>query len=213
MSSIAARREAEKDRRRSEIVDAAELTYREVGWDALTVDQVARTARLSRALVYVYFRDKSDLLLAVVDRAIGNLYERFSSAIARKSSGLSKVEAIGREYIAFAHETPHFFDAYARFNVHSGQSENPTSSEAGCLAGYERVHDVLIAALEAGIADGSIRSDLGDARLTAFSLWGFSHGAVQIATAKEQELSRLGVASSALLEHSIDLILKALARH
>ena len=49
MSYIMARREQEKERRRAEILDAAEALYAKKGWDALTVDQVARSARLSRA--------------------------------------------------------------------------------------------------------------------------------------------------------------------
>jgi len=69
MSYIAVRREEEKERRRAEILDAAEVLYAKKGWDALTVDQVARSARLSRALVYVYFRDKEDLLFAIGERA------------------------------------------------------------------------------------------------------------------------------------------------
>ncbi len=51
MSNIAARREDEKERRRAEILDAAEALYIRKGWAALTVEQVARSARLSRALV------------------------------------------------------------------------------------------------------------------------------------------------------------------
>jgi AcrR family transcriptional regulator len=53
MSYIAERRLEEKERRRAEIVDAAEAAGREVGLDALTMDDVARRARLSRALLYV----------------------------------------------------------------------------------------------------------------------------------------------------------------
>ena len=45
MSYIAERRQEEKDRRRAEIVDAAEALYAESGWDAVTMDQVARRAR------------------------------------------------------------------------------------------------------------------------------------------------------------------------
>ncbi len=80
MSYITERRQEERDRRRAEIVDAAEALYSEVGWDAVTMDQVARRARLSRALVYVYFRDKSDLHLALVERALDTLRERFEAA-------------------------------------------------------------------------------------------------------------------------------------
>ncbi|MBP9590615.1 MAG: helix-turn-helix transcriptional regulator, partial [Steroidobacteraceae bacterium] len=68
MSYITERRQQERDRRRTEIVDAAEALYAEVGWDAVTMDQVARRARLSRALLYVYFRDKPDLHFALVER-------------------------------------------------------------------------------------------------------------------------------------------------
>ena len=49
MTYIAERRQEERDRRRAEIVDAADALYAEAGWDVMTMDQVARRARLSRA--------------------------------------------------------------------------------------------------------------------------------------------------------------------
>ena len=45
MSELSQRREEEKEQRRAEIIDAAEAVYADVGWDAATVDQVARRAR------------------------------------------------------------------------------------------------------------------------------------------------------------------------
>ncbi len=102
MSYIAERREEEKERRRAEILDAAEALYREKGWDAVTVDQVARSARLSRALVYVYFRDKGELLFAIGERAMLLLRDRFIAAAGQHSVGLHKVEAIGRAYMGYA---------------------------------------------------------------------------------------------------------------
>ena len=72
---------------RAEILDAAEAWYAKKGWDALTMDQVARSARLSRALVYVYFRDKDDLLFAIGERAVGLLLDRFKAAVAGTARG------------------------------------------------------------------------------------------------------------------------------
>src|ERR1700692_4147309 len=96
MSYIAVRREEEKERRRAEILDAAETLYAKKGWDGLTGYQVARTARLSRALVYVYFRDKEDLLFAIGERAMRLLRDRFTAAIAAPAPGMDQGEAIGR---------------------------------------------------------------------------------------------------------------------
>src|SRR5471032_1974513 len=110
MSYIAERRGEEKERRRAEILDAAQALYLEKGWDALTVDQVARSARLSRALVYVYFRDKEELLFAIGERAMRLLRDRFIQAAASHIRGLDQVVAIGQTYMAYAHEFPHYFD-------------------------------------------------------------------------------------------------------
>ncbi|HEU4484842.1 MAG TPA: helix-turn-helix domain-containing protein, partial [Povalibacter sp.] len=114
MSYITERRQEEKDRRRGEIVDAAEALYQELGWDAVTMDSVARRARLSRALVYVYFKDKRDLHFAIAGRAMQTLLERFQDASDRHKAGLEKVVAIGRAYMAYGQEFPHYFDACAR---------------------------------------------------------------------------------------------------
>ena len=134
MSYIAERRQEERDRRRGEIVDAAEALYAEVGWDAVTMDQVARRARLSRALVYVYFKDKADLHFALVERSLDALRHHFEAARAVKESGLAEVEAIGRAYLAFERETPHYFDACARFQAHTSAARDVPPNEAACIA-------------------------------------------------------------------------------
>ena len=104
MGYVAERREEEKERRRAEMVDAAEDLYAKVGWDAVTMDQVARSARLSRALLYVYFRDKNDLLHAITERALVELRRRFVAAAATHDKGLDQVQAIGHAYVLFQQE-------------------------------------------------------------------------------------------------------------
>src|SRR5271169_4547362 len=133
MSYIAERRVEEKERRRAEILDAAEALYAEKGWESVTVDQVARGARLSRALVYVYFRDKEELLFAVGERAMRVLRDRFVEASATKQLGLEKIEAIGRAYMTYAFEFPHYFDFCSRFHAHS-VSPDASSHDLACMA-------------------------------------------------------------------------------
>src|SRR5213075_1184101 len=119
MSYIAERRLEEKERRRAEIVDAAEAAGREVGLDALTMDDVARRARLSRALIYVYFQDRTDLMFGLAERAMHMLHGRFVEAAERNRNGLDQVAAIGRAYVAFSQEFPVLFDALARCELQS----------------------------------------------------------------------------------------------
>src|SRR5687767_6767232 len=150
MSYIAERRQEEKDRRRVEIVEAAEELYRELGWDAVTMDSVARKARLSRALVYVYFKDKSELLLAITERAMEVLRTRFEEAGSRARLGIDQIEAMGRAYMAYGLEFPHYFDACARLELRATENAERSPIEDAVMQMGQRVHQVVVASLEAG---------------------------------------------------------------
>ena len=134
MSYIAERRLEEKERRRAEIVDAAEAAGREVGLDALTMDDVARRARLSRALLYVYFQDRSDLMFGLAERAMNMLHARFVEAAERHRTGLEQVSAMGRAYVAFSQEFPVLFDALARCELQSPEPDAGLAFRAGLRA-------------------------------------------------------------------------------
>lgn len=214
MPYIAERRQEERDRRRTEIVDAADALYAEAGWDTITMDQVARRARLSRALVYVYFKDKADLHLALVERALDTLRLRFDSARAGKARGIDEVEAIGRAYVDFSREMPHYYDACARYQSHAC-GENCADAaippnEAACMSAGHRVHETIVDSLNRGVADGSIRRDLGDPYVTGLSLWAFTHGVIQIASSKRGQIEHEGVPVQQFLDHSFALVLGSL---
>jgi AcrR family transcriptional regulator len=210
MSYIAERRQEERDRRRAEIVDAAEALYAEVGWDAVTMDRVARRARLSRALLYVYFRDKSDLHFALVERALHALRGRFETAREGRARGIDEVEAIGRAYLAYAQELPHCFDACARYQAHTSADGTLQENESACIRAGHRVHEVFVGSLNRGVADGSIRSDLGNPYLTALTLWAFSHGLIQIAANKAAQIAHEGIAVQTFVEHAFEMALRTI---
>jgi TetR/AcrR family transcriptional regulator len=208
MSYLAERREEEKERRRADMVDAAEELYAKVGWDAVTMDQVARSARLSRALLYVYFRDKNDLLHAITERALVELRERFVAAVAGHAKGIDQVQAIGRSYVQFQKEKPYRFDACSRFHAH--QAEGYPAEDA-CAAAGDAVIAVIVKALQQGQADGTIRKDIGHPVQVCVMLWAFTHGLIQIATNKTVEIARQGVDIPQLMEGSFGMLRYMLA--
>ncbi len=208
MSYAAVRREEEKERRRAEIVDAAERLYAELGWDAVTMDIVARRARISRALIYVYFRDKNDLLHAITERSLIELRERFEAAVAKHAKGIDQVQAIGHAYVLFQQEKPYSFDACSRFHAHQAEGH---PAETACAAAGDAVMAVIVQALVEGQADGSIRKDLANPGQVCVMLWAFTHGLIQIATNKSQEIARQGVQVPQLMEGSFAMIRYMLA--
>lgn len=209
--SIAERRQEEKDRRRTEIIEAAEALYREVGWEAVTMDGVAKRARLSRALVYVYFKDKQDLHFGIAVRALEMLERRFEQAVQGRSNGLEKVISLGRAYMTYSQDFPFYFDACARLELYAPSGAEPAPQELACLTVGQRVHVIVVDALSLGQRDGSIRTDVGDLNVTSRVLWGFMHGIIQIAMTKEAPLSQVGITVTQLTQQAVSLITAALA--
>ena len=209
MSAIAERRQEERERRRLEIVQAAELVYSEKGWDALTVERVARKARLSRALVYVYFHDRDDLHLAIVERSLERLRLQMQSAADAEHLGIDQVEAMARAYVDFARDVPHAFDACSRF--HARPSGDGPANARRCADAAASLLRVIASSIRTGVGDGSIRADLGAPALAALALWGFLHGMIQLSSNKAEEIERTGIAIPQLVKHSFDMLRRALA--
>ena len=210
MSQLQQRRQEEKERRRNEILDAAEAVFARVGPESATMDRVAQSARLSRALLYVYFEDKGDLLMGVCERGLNELRARFVAAAGAHRRGLDKVRAFGAAYVRFSQERPVYFDALARF-----ESIEPDpgryNSQHGCIAAGDAIIDFMVDTLEEGIADGSIRRDIGDRRLTATTLWGFMHGILQLTITKKNMLAHDGVQPERLLRHALEMAAHSIA--
>ncbi|MFO1400450.1 MAG: TetR/AcrR family transcriptional regulator [Steroidobacteraceae bacterium] len=211
MTTIADRRLEEKDRRRGDILDAAEAEAARHGIDGLTMERVARRARISRALLYVYFRDRSDLQFGLCGRGLDLLAARFEQAVARQRDGLGRITAIGRAYLAFSQEFPVYFDALARFQAQESTPAEATGCASACLAAGARVHAIMFEAIEAGQRDGSIGTQAGTPVAIAMALWGFMHGIIQLTATKGAVLAGYGLTARALGEQALTLAVRALA--
>jgi AcrR family transcriptional regulator len=211
MNDLADRRHEEKERRRAEILDATEAVAASEGWDDMTMDQVARRARLSRALLYVYFTDKTDLMFGVGERAMAILMRRFSEGAARHKCGIDQLDAIGRAYVAFSQEFPVYFGVLARCELRAPENPNPDSNEGGCARKGDALHTVMASALEIGMRDGSIRADAGQPIATAVVLWGFLHGVIQLSASKANLLGHRGVSIRQVLDQAMLMARRAVA--
>jgi AcrR family transcriptional regulator len=208
VTELTARRQEERDRRRHEILDAAAETAAESGFDAITMDQVARRARISRALLYVYFQDKQALHLALCERAMELLLERFQAATAGAPNGLTRLEAMGRAYVRYARELPVYFQALAHLEARVPED---LELHAHCHALGDICHENMTRAIREGIADGSIRPDVGSPDAVAIALWGFMHGVIQIANTKGELLVRRNTDKLQLYDHALALMRRGLS--
>lgn len=172
------RRERERQQRREDILDAAERVFLTKGYERCTMEDIASAAGLSRALLYVYFRDKSAMLRALMLRAAEALLARFRAAISAADSGAAQLSAIGYAYYRFSLEDSHYFDMLTQ----AGTASEPgiAAEELEALERCDRqTKQLMMQSLQRGIEDGTIDAQyVPDLMTTALFLRGALHGMI-----------------------------------
>ncbi len=84
--SISDRKEREKERRRANILAAAEHLFAKDGFMNTTLDQIAEEVEISKATIYLYFKNKEDLFFTLIREKFEALIQKISVQLATAQS-------------------------------------------------------------------------------------------------------------------------------
>ena len=92
------------DLKKKRILMIAERLFSEKGFDATSVDSIARKAKVNKALIYYHFKDKNDIISSLFQNIIKELSQRIGSSIEdfHKKSELTVKEKIRKEIVLLA---------------------------------------------------------------------------------------------------------------
>ncbi|MBN1996078.1 TetR/AcrR family transcriptional regulator [candidate division KSB1 bacterium] len=186
---ITERREREKERRKNEILNAAEKVFFTRGIAVATMDEVAEKAELSKGTLYLYFPSKQAVYFGLAERALIKLKQFFLDAVAQKKSGIDKIRAIGEAYYRFSKEHRDYFQTIAHWETTEMEFADETVMMQCHEAGRD-VQEIVVKALTTGMQDGSIRNDLDPVK-TAFLLEGQMTGLIQMISREEKHLKMM----------------------
>jgi len=106
---IAERKEREKEEMKRRILDAAQKLFLENGYEKVSIRNIADAIEYSPATIYLYFKDKNELLFALHQEAFHKLTGEFQQVL-REQDPYERLVAMGRTYVRFAVENPEMFD-------------------------------------------------------------------------------------------------------
>lgn len=208
---VAERKEREKELKRTMILEEAEKLILEKGLDHLHMDEVADRAEVSKGSLYLYFNNKTDLVLGICHKASNLMNEMTAKVLTEEKSGLEMVYQIGVNYLKFASEHPEFYRAMKFFENYK-DTEQAKNSDYLSMCGQNRQESfrVMVRAIQIGMQDGSINSSYNPEEL-ALLLWSTSHGVVNMAymhqnAAHFQMLDKLGVSLETMFSGYMKLI-------
>jgi len=203
------RREREKQARYNAILDAAEHVFSEKGYERTSMDDIARTASLSRALLYVYFKDKAAIQRGIMLRAGYSLSERFRAARKTADTGLAQIRAMGESYYRFYMEEPDYFSALTTASTAMAEADEAQAMEMLCSK--SELMKLLTEAINLGLEDGTMsRQRIKSPEQTALYLRGALHGTILLCQSEKSE-NQDGFSAESLIRHTMDMLSSSLA--
>lgn len=104
-----------EDHRREELIKATYLEVAEKGYSAVTLQDIATRAGVSKGSTLYYFATKEDLFLGALEWLVRRIDERIHEAVAAVEDPVEKVRAVLGCVFANASESRQFFLAYTDF--------------------------------------------------------------------------------------------------
>jgi len=176
---------------RGAVLKAAERIFALQGFDGARIDQIARDAKVNKALIYYYFRSKERLFLAVLEDLFSGLQARIESA-ARSSSNAEE---------RFFDMVTAYFDFVDRRRTYPQIIQREVIGEGKFLGAIARhlqpMYKVATRIIQEGIKAGRFRKvDPGQLLLSAVGMIVFYFNSAKLfgMVAKTKALSPAGVA-------------------
>ncbi len=206
---IAERKEREKQLRREEIILAAEKVFFNKGFDLSTMDHIAEEAELSKGTLYLYFKSKEDLNLAVARKSILMLRTITLKATEGEGNALEKLGRMGQATIEFSRKNPDRMKVIMTLEEMELSTLSVTTSDVQDLIYKESTVESVIQLVEQGVKEKLIRADV-PAMLIAHTLWMTVLSVVRFVTMKPTLLGALGLSQNQILESHFALVLNGI---
>lgn len=169
----AERRAQKKLDLRQSMLGAATALFERDGFEGFSLRQVAEAIGYSPTSIYLYFRDKEDLLHHVALEGFRSFGQDLQRAADQPGSAHERLHAIGLAYLRFGLRRPLHYRLM--FTLRGDWLGLPTPS------GYDSVIDsfgVLEQAVQLGIERGELKG--GDLQVYTSLLWANVHGLVSL---------------------------------
>ncbi|KAB2495723.1 TetR/AcrR family transcriptional regulator [Priestia endophytica] len=149
-----------------QILDAAVVVIAEHGYHSSQVSKIAKQAGVADGTIYLYFKNKEDILISLFQEKMGQFIERIQEDIQKEETASEKLFFLIQRHITFLSEDQ-YLAAVTQLELR--QTNRDIRNQINeVLKGYLEIIDEI---LESGIESGEFQEEL-DARLARQMIFG-----------------------------------------
>jgi AcrR family transcriptional regulator len=165
---IKERKERARQEMKELILEKAKGLFLKEGFKNVSIRRIAELIEYSPATIYLYFKDKNEILLALQNAGFEDLLQRQKS-IVTISDPVDKLRRHADAYISFALENPEYYDLMFIMKGPAEKIAELKKWDVG-LQSYQILKDNVKECLEAGKLKAS------DLESATFGMWALVHG-------------------------------------
>ena len=173
---VAERKERHREELKKDILVAAKALFTEKGYEATSIRNIAEKIEYSPATVYLYYRDKAEIMHALHSEGFRMLISYFGEAI-NETNPFERLKKLGFAYIKFCLENP---DMYDLIFVMKDPMEYVSSCQDSEWDEGDRAFDVLLKTVTDCQGVGYFK-DVEPYGLS-FTIWSTMHGLCTLRT-------------------------------
>lgn len=155
--SAKSKEEVVQEYRVHSIQDAAMRVIARKGMAAATIQEIAKEAGIAKGTIYLYFRDRDELVEKTFERAITQLHARIDLGLAAAKTFEEQLRAMIAAKLDFFRENREFFRLYISLRIPEGNVQQQRRQKRTCQPQYRTRLDKIAALLEAAMKRGEVR--------------------------------------------------------
>lgn len=171
---IPERKEKQKQEIKKMILDASMKLFVEEGFSNVTIRRIADIIEYSPTTVYLYFKDKNDILYNLHDLGFQLMMEK-NRSLAEIENPLMRLYKMGENYIEFGLQNPEFYDIMF---IQIAPMQVLDQQKTCDWKPGEQALDALKATVEECMERGILKK--GNVEAASMAIWGMVHGLVSL---------------------------------
>lgn len=207
---MARRKKEPRSVHRANIAQAAQVLFMKKGIEAVTMDDIASAAGYSKATLYVYYKNKEELVGVLTLESMTKLRNYICEALDSGETTRERYDMICQGLVRYQEEFPFYFRLVLdKINV-SFDDEGCLPEERETYLVGKRINEAMSEFVSLGVKSGELRSNI-EVLPTIFSFWGMLSGAIELAASKEEYFAlSMSLSKDEFLKYVFDLLYRSI---
>lgn len=183
---------------REDILEVSRSILVKNGFGKMSMRKIARKADVSATSIYLYFQNKDELLLALIETSIANLSAALENQLQKTDDSIMQLEKLANAFMTFALENPQEYEI-----IYMVRPEEMPKFPKEKFQQIRKIYELIAGIIAEGHNAGLLKVD--NPLMSAYTLWAQLHGVASVIISKRLDTR---IPTSEFVDQAVDHIIQ-----